>query len=176
MEITTRRRTRNERMAESDTKYANEIAQLEADGVEVKNKRVLARLLAKTDGQVDAVKQLLTERKVKHEKRREYQQRHRGKSPSAIPKGNEAGTPGKKRRELSADDWENLKRLRSAGVHGNPKKILEIFHECQGSIEMTVARTEAAREERIRNRDERIAVSPFLPFKNPLISNRFLPF
>lgn len=160
LEITTRRRERHERMADSDTKYANEIAQLEADGVEVKNKRVLARLLAKSDGQVDVVKQLLTERKVKHEKRREYQHKHRGKSPSAKGKhGDEAGATGRKRRELSEDDLENLKRLRSAGVHGNPKKILEIFHECNESIEMTAARTEAVREERIRNRDERIAVS-----------------
>ena len=66
--------------------------------------------------------------------------------------------PGKKRRELSSDDLENLKRLRSAGVHGNPKKILEIFHECNESIEMTAARTEEVREERRRNRDERVIV------------------
>lgn len=169
LEITTRRRARNEKMAESDTKYANEIAQLEADGVEVKNKRVLARLLAKSDGQVDVVKQLLNERKVKHEKRREYREKHRGKSPSAAAKQDDkTGEPGRKRRELSGDDWENLKRLRSAGVHGNPKKILEIFHQCHESVEMTVARTEAAREERIRNRDERITVSPFLPIRKSL--------
>lgn len=148
------------KVAEFDTKYANEIAQLEADGVEVKNKRVLARLLAKADGQVDVVKQLLNERKTKHEKRREYQHKHRGKSPfRTAQEGDEAGPAWRKRRELSADDLDNLKRLRSAGVHGNPKKILEIFHECNESIEITAARTEEAREERIRNRNERISVS-----------------
>jgi hypothetical protein len=54
---------------------------------------------------------------------------------------------------------DNLKRLRSAGVHGNPMKILSIFHECNESIEMTIARTQEVREQRIRNRDERILVS-----------------
>lgn len=153
-----------EKFADIDTKYANEIAQLEADGVEVKNKRILGRLLAKADGQVDVVKQLLNERKIHHEQRKEYRHRHhhhhhRSKSPGkTTEEGNATCSTWRKRRELSADDLENLKRLRAAGVHGNPKRILEIFHECNESIEMTMARTEEAREQRIRNRDERLMV------------------
>jgi hypothetical protein len=159
-----------EKFADIDTKYANEIAQLEADGVEVKNKRILARLLAKADGQVDVVKQLLNERKIHHEQRKEYRHKHhhhhhRGKTTE---EGDETGSTWRKRRELSTDDLENLKRLRAAGVHGNPKRILEIFHECNESIEMTMARTEEVREQRIRNRDERLLVKIFRPQKNSL--------
>jgi hypothetical protein len=162
IEITTRRKERKEKFAEFDTKYASQIAQLEADGVEVKNKRILARLLAKSDGQVDVVKQRLNERKEKHHQRKEYQHKHRGKSSGQTDQeGNASASTWRKRRELSTDDFENLKRLRSAGVHGNPMKILAVFHECNESIEMTVARTEEEREERIRNRHERVLVSIF---------------
>lgn len=56
---------------------------------------------------------------------------------------------------------ENLKRLRSAGIHGNPMKILKIFHQCNESIEMTMARAQEDREQRVRNRDERCAVRTF---------------
>jgi hypothetical protein len=153
---------KREKIHEFETKYATQIAQLEADGVQIKNKRVLARLLHKADGQVDVVKQLINERKEKHQKRKEYQHRHRGdKSPfKGCQEGDETGCSAwRKRRELSADDIDNLKRLRSAGVHGNPMKILKIFHDCNDSIDMTIARTEKDREQRIRNRDERILVS-----------------
>jgi hypothetical protein len=179
-----RRTAKKEKFAELDTKYTNEIAQLQADGVEIKNKRVLARLLEKSNGQVDAVKQLINERKEKHQRRKEYRQKHhRCKSPNATEgnetgastwrkrrehhrckspntaEGNETGaSTWRKRRELSSDELENLKRLRSAGVHGNPMKILKTFHECNDSIEMTVARTQENRERCVRTRNERILV------------------
>ena len=168
IEITNRRKARTEKFADIDTKYANEIAQLEADGVQVKNKRILARLLAKADGQVDVVKQLLNERQIHREQRKEYRHKHhhhhghRSKSPGkTTEEGDATGSTCRKRRELSTDDLENLKRLRAAGVHGNPKRILEIFHQCDESIEMTMARTEEAREQRNRNRDERLVVRIF---------------
>jgi hypothetical protein len=37
-------------------------------------------------------------------------------------------------------------------------KVLATFHECNESIEMTVARTQEDREQRVRNRNERFAV------------------
>ncbi|CAF4652779.1 unnamed protein product, partial [Rotaria socialis] len=59
------------------------------------------------------------------------------------------------RRELSSDDIENLKRLRSAGVHGHPMKILSMYHECNESIELTKARKDHEREMRNQQREER---------------------
>lgn len=154
MERTLRRREKKEKLAELDTKYASEIAQLEADGIIIKNKRVLARLFEKANGQVDVVKQLLKERQEKHHHNKEYRHKHRNQSQDI----DETKSTSRKRREFSADDIDNLKRLRSAGIHGNPKKILEIFHQCNDSIDLTKARTEAEREERKRKNDERVAV------------------
>ena len=136
-----------------ETQYASQIAELQASGVEIKNPRILARLLRKADGQVEVVKQLINERGEKHRLRREYREKHR--SNSAHGKGEESAC--RKRRDFSVDDLENLKRLRSAGVHGHPARILELFHECNDSIELTIARREEQREERCRDRQERCA-------------------
>ena len=155
----TRHKEKKEKTTDLETKYATEIAQLQADGIDIKNKRVLGRLLEKSNGQIDVVKQRINERKEKHQKRREYQQKHRVKSSSRnVQEGDEKNTNEKRRRELSQDDMDNLKRLRSAGIHGNPMKILKIFDECNQSIEMTIARTQEQREQRSRDRQERIAV------------------
>ena len=154
-----RRREKKEKFSEMNIKYANEIAQLEADGIQIKNKRLLGRLLERADGQVDVVKQLLNERKEKHEQRKEYQRKHRNKSPSTTAEGNDQiSSMWKKRREISPDDIDNLKRLRLAGVQGPPIRILTIFHECNESIDLTLARTEAERERRTRAQDERLMV------------------
>ncbi|CAF2397742.1 unnamed protein product [Rotaria sp. Silwood2] len=156
IEKMSRRKEKKDKLAELDTKYANQIAQLEADGVVMKNKRVLIRLLEKADGKIDVVKQLLNERKEKHEQRKEYQHKHRNNSPGKTTEETNQTLPiWKKRRELSVDDINNLKRLRSAGVRGNPMKILSIFQECNQSIEMTVARAAEERERRNRSREER---------------------
>ncbi|CAF0826681.1 unnamed protein product [Rotaria sp. Silwood1] len=164
IEKNSRRTEKKEKLAELDTKYANQIAQLEADGVTIKNKRILIRLLEKADGQIDVVKQLLNERKVKHEQRKEYRHKHRSKSPNKTTEETNQTLPiWKKRRELSVDDINNLKRLRTAGVHGNPMKVLSIFYECNQSIEMTIARTAEERERRARSREER-------KFKRTLLS------
>ncbi|CAF1280086.1 unnamed protein product [Rotaria sordida] len=150
------RTERKEKLAELDTKYADQIAQLEADGITIKNKRILIRLLEKADGQVDVVKELLKERKEKHEQRREYRHKHRNKSPNkTTDETNQKCSMWKKRRELSVDDISNLKRLRAAGVRGNPMKILSIFQECNQSIDMTIARAAEERERRSRSREER---------------------
>ncbi|CAF4744666.1 unnamed protein product, partial [Rotaria sp. Silwood2] len=156
IEKMSRRKEKKDKLAELDTKYANQIAQLEADGVVMKNKRVLIRLLEKADGKIDVVKQLLNERKEKHEQRKEYRHKHRNNSPGKTTEETNQTLPiWKKRRELSVDDINNLKRLRSAGVRGNPMKILSIFQECNQSIEMTVARAAEERERRNRSREER---------------------
>ncbi len=174
IEITANRKARMEKFADIETKYASEIAQLEADGVQVKNKRILGRLLAKADGQVDVVKQLINERKTHHEQRKEYRHKHhnhhhRGKSPrQTTEEGDATGSTCRKRHELSADDHENIKKLRAAGVRGNPKRILEIFHECNESVELTKARTDEKREQRIRCRDERVMVRISHPYSQAI--------
>ncbi|CAF2867991.1 unnamed protein product [Rotaria sp. Silwood2] len=145
MERMSRHAAKKEKLAELDAKYANQIAQLEIDGTIIKNKRILLHLLEKTDGQVDGVKQLLNERK---QRTKEYRDKHYNEAQ-------ETGSTLRKRQKLSVDDMDNLKRLRSAGVHGNPMKILAIFHECNESIEMTVARTQQEREQRLQCRDGR---------------------
>ncbi|CAF3661644.1 unnamed protein product [Rotaria socialis] len=123
---------RREKLAELDTKYASQIAQLAADGIEIKNKRCLAHLLEKADGQVDVVKQLIIKWKDGKGKNREYRHRHRNISPSDTTTQETHGVAScwRNRRELSSDDIENLKQLRSAGVHGHPMKILAMYHEC----------------------------------------------
>ena len=153
------RSERKGKQAELQLKYASAIGQLEEDGVQMKNKRVLANLLEKANGDVNAVKQLIAERGEKHRQRKEYRHKHREENAlTTTAEGGEASTTGRKRRALSADDQENLKRLRAAGLHGNPKQILATFHECGESIEMTIARTQEAREDRWRQREERTRV------------------
>lgn len=132
--------------SERKGKYAEELGQLEADGVQMKNKRRLVRFLEKANGDVNAAKQLIATRQEKHRQRK-------GPDPTITRTTNSRKAAG-----LNTDDLENLKRLRIAGLHGNPKRILATFHECHESIEMTIARTEEAREKRCRERGERTAV------------------
>ncbi|CAF3715227.1 unnamed protein product [Rotaria sp. Silwood1] len=146
MEKISHRAAKKEKLAMLDKKYTHEIAQLEADGVVVKNKHNLIRLLEKANGQIDVAKQLLNEKKEKHDKK------HRDKTKE---KTDEKDSKLRKRRELSADNINNLKRLRSAGVHGNPKKILAIFHECNQSIEVAIARNQEEQERRHQSQHER---------------------
>ncbi|CAF4247413.1 unnamed protein product, partial [Adineta steineri] len=122
------------KFAEFDTKYANQIAQLEAEDFPVKNKRILARLLEKSNGDIDVVKQFAQERQEKHLKRKD----HRSISPTM--KTQEDNETCRKRHDFNSDDLENLKKLRLAGVHGNPRKVLATFHECNDSIELTQVR------------------------------------
>jgi hypothetical protein len=138
----TRRKEKKDEVNQINTKYANQVAQLEADGVKIKNKRLLIQLLEKANGEVDVVKQLLAEK---------HKEKHQAKSVSAT-------TEGKPRHEINAEDMDNLKRLRSAGVHGNPIKILALFHECNESIEMTIARMEKHREQREQQSEKRTQV------------------
>ena len=153
------RSERKGKHAEMQTKYAREIGELEADGVQVKNKRLLAKLFEKTNGDVNAVKQLLAERQEKNRQRKDYRHKHRDESALTTNAEGAGTAPNwRKRRELSVDDRENLKRLRAAGLHGNPRRILTAFHECNESIEMTVARCQEAREDRFREREERTRV------------------
>ncbi|CAF1577610.1 unnamed protein product [Rotaria sp. Silwood1] len=148
MERMSRHTAQKEKITELQAKYANQIAQLETDGTITENKRILIHLLEKTDGQVDVVKQRLKERK---ERRREDRDKHHNEAQGT----DETGSTLRKQQKLSVDDIENLKRLRSAGVNGNPMKVLATFHECNESIEMTVARIQQEREQRHQCRDER---------------------
>ena len=157
MKIRTERKARK---AELNQKYSNELAQCEAQGVQMKNQRVLLRLLEKANGDVNQVKQLVEERQEKHRQRKEYRRKHHH---------DDASPEKKKRRELSTDEMENLKRLRAAGVHGNPHRILAIFHECNESIEMTIARKEEQREQRTLQRDERTKVMGGRSFEGDVV-------
>ena len=85
------------------TKYPNQIAQLEADGVNIKNKRLLMNLLEKTNGQVDEVKQLLARKAQKN-------------ASSNMAEGcDEAASSFKPRHAVDVDDLDHLRALRSAG-------------------------------------------------------------
>jgi hypothetical protein len=144
-----------------NTKYTSQIAQLEADGIKVKNKQLLMQLMEKANGQVDVVKQLLVERN---------EQKHHTKSASATT---EEAHEKKSRHEINADDIDNLRRLRSAGVHGNPVKILALFHECNENIEMTAARLEKQREQREQHSGKRKEVKLTIKIE-PLIKSFFV--
>jgi hypothetical protein len=162
MQIISRRTEKKEKLVDLNTKYAEQIAQLKADGVKIKNERVLTRLLEKANGEIDDVKQLIAEREEKHLKRREYQRKHRSKSPMATDEGeNTTGCRWKRHLDYSDEDLDTLKNLRAAGVHGNPKKLLAFHRECEGSIEMIKARVAEQREERSREREERTQVSTY---------------
>ena len=43
-------------------------------------------------------------------------------------------------------------------VHGNPVKILAVFHECGESIERTIARLDKEREQREQRMEHRVEV------------------
>ena len=117
------------------TKYANQISQLEADGIKIKNKRLLVQLLEKANGQIDIFKQLLAERE---------QQKHQITEEIT----NEKVLSAKELYEINEDDLDHLKQLRTAGIHGNPTKILKVFYECNQSIEMTIVRLEKEQKQR----------------------------
>jgi membrane-bound lytic murein transglycosylase len=139
-----RHKEKKDEIIQLATKYASQVAQLEADGIKIKNKRFLIQLLEKSNGQVDVVKQFLAERE---------EQKTQVKSST-----DEKVASSKKQHEISADDLDNLKRLRSAGIHGNPIKILTAFHECNESIEKTIARLEKEREQREEQSEKRVQV------------------
>ncbi|CAF1204306.1 unnamed protein product [Rotaria sordida] len=148
MERMSRRKANKEKFEELNVKYANQITQLETDGIIIKNKKFLLRLLEKTDGQVDVVKQLFNERKG-------YRGKHRNETQdTVIQETDETGSTLRKRCKFSDDDINNLKQLRLAGIHGNPMRILSIFHECNESIEMTVARIQEERKQHHQLRDD----------------------
>ncbi|CAF5132675.1 unnamed protein product, partial [Rotaria sp. Silwood1] len=137
---------KKEKLEELNAKYANQIAQVESDGIIIKNKQLLIRLLEKTDGQVDVVKQFLNERK-------EYRDKYRNEAQDiTTQETDETESTLRKRCKLSIDDIDNLKRLRSAGVHGNSMKVLAIFHKCNESIEMAIVRTQEERQRRLQSR------------------------
>lgn len=122
------------------SKYATQLEQLEADGVKTKNKRLLIQLLEKANGDVDVVKKLLAEQ----------QQQHQVKSTNHISTTDQ--------HDIDIDDLDHLKELRSAGVHGNPVKILKVFHECNDSIEETIVRLAKEREHRAQQSAKRTEV------------------
>ena len=146
-----RHKEKKDLVLQLSTKYTNQVAQLEADGVKIKNKRLLIHLLEKANGEVDVVKQLLAERS---------EQKKQMNASSYTTEGDEeTESPFKQRSAVDMDDLDNLRQLRSAGAHGNPVKILAIFHECGESIEQTIGRLAKDREEREHRLEHRVQVN-----------------
>ena len=137
--------------SERKVKYAKELDQLEAEGVQIKNRRRLTRFLEKANGDVNAAKQLIAQRP-------EYHRQRNGTELTTTAEDRKASTSARQPYDLSTDDQGNLKLLRAAGLHGNPKRMLATFHECNKSIELTIARTEEVREKRCRERGEQTCV------------------
>lgn len=147
-----RQKAAKDKKAALNLKYKDQIAQLEADGVKTKNKQHLLKLLEKADGQVDRVKELLAEKQHK-----------KSSSDSEADDDNnvdeKSNYSSKKQYEFVADDLDHIKKLRAAGIHGNPAKLLAIFHECNDSIELTVARIQKERQEREQEAEKRVQVN-----------------
>jgi hypothetical protein len=139
-----RHKGKKEDLLQLDIKYGSQVAQLEADGVNIKKRQLLFKLLEQANGDVEVVKQLLAKKEAKSKK--------------AAASANTTEEGAKKRPAVDVDDLENLRQLRSAGVHGNPIKILAVFHECDNSIEKTIARLEKDREEREQRSEHRVQV------------------
>lgn len=154
IELMMRHKERKDTILQLTTKYADQVAQLEADGVKIKNKQLLAQLLEKANGQVDVVKQLLAERR---------QEKKQAKiSSNTTETGDQNASPFKPKAAVDPDDLDNLRQLRQAGAKGNPVKILAVFHQCDRSVEKTIARLQKEREEREQQRDHRVQVKPSL--------------
>ena len=150
LETMKRHKERKDAALQLTTKYVDQVAQLEADGVKIKNKQFLAQLLEQANGQVDVVKQLLAEKR---------QQKKDGKAPTnSVEEGTQNASPVKPKPAVDPEDLDNLRQLRQAGAHGNPMKILAVFHQCDRSVEKTIARLEKEREEREQRMENRVQV------------------
>jgi hypothetical protein len=148
---------KKEKHTEFRMKYAKEMAQLEADGIHMKNKWIIAHYFEKANGDPTLVKQWISERQEKHRQRKEYRRRHDSSMIKVDQDQNKSSQRGT-RHDLTADELEDLKRLRLGGIGGNPKKVLAMFHQCNNSIEMIIARKQEDREQRCRQREERLRV------------------
>lgn len=135
------REEKKDHLIQLDNKYASQIAELEKDGIKTKNKRLLIELLEKANGQIDVVKQLLVEKN---------EQKNGTKSSTM--------NTTEENHEITIDDIDHLKTLRQAGIDGNPTKILALFHECNQSIEKTIARYEKERTHREEQTEKRAQV------------------
>ncbi|CAF1198388.1 unnamed protein product [Rotaria sp. Silwood1] len=142
--------SRHEKRKELREKYATQLAELSTAGINVNCPCVL-RQLEKNQGDVTKVMERMSRHRAKKEKITELH----AKYANQIAQLETDGSTLRKQQKLSVDDIENLKRLRSAGIHGNPMKVLATFHECDESIEMTVARIQQEREQRHQCRDGR---------------------
>ncbi|CAF4555370.1 unnamed protein product [Rotaria socialis] len=142
------RAEKKDHITQLDTRYSSQLAQLESDGVKTKNKRLLIELLEKANGQIDVVKQMLTERK-------EQKDQIISSTTNTAEEYDEKLSSSKKHLEIDIDDIDHLRQLRNAGVHGNPMKILALFHECNQSIERTVVRYKQVQEQREKESEKR---------------------
>ena len=102
------------------------------------------------------------------EKRREKKERSRASPQSTMTA--DLTKPMKKEAqernsyEMTPDDLDHLRQLRAAGIHGNPMKILSVFHQCNQSIELTQNYLDEERARRYRNDETRLEVKRFLTF------------
>ena len=147
-----RRREKKENTQLLHSKYAQQLAQLASRGIELKNNPTILHLLEKSNGQVDLVESLLAEAKTI---------RDQTSSHSTSMEDDHALEPSFKQQDKlnkDDDDLTHLRQLRAAGVHGNPTKILAVFHQCHQSIESTRARLAEQRAQRDRQQENRLEV------------------
>jgi hypothetical protein len=61
--------------------------------------------------------------------------------------------------DITADDFDYLRQLRSADVRGNPMTILAAFHRCHRSIDWTRKYLDEQRAQRDRQKTNRLQVT-----------------
>lgn len=97
------------------------------------------------------------------EKRREKKHRSLPSSQSTtepeVMKSMKTEEQNRQTYEMTAEDLDHLRELRSAGIHGNPMKILSVFHRCQQSIELTQKHLDEERIRRHKNDETRLEVN-----------------
>ncbi|CAF1331018.1 unnamed protein product, partial [Didymodactylos carnosus] len=138
-----------------EKEYEEQLKQLELDGVHVKNKRFVVRRLKESNGQLDMVKRFLLEKQERGQRKAEKKRDH-----SSPKEGEEQGCRKERKirtANMSIENLDHLKQLRAADIHGNPMKILKIFHEeCNDSVELTAEICRQHKEQRKRDQKERL--------------------
>lgn len=138
-----RRREKKENTQLLQSKYAEQLAQLASRGIEMRNNPTLLQLLEMSNGEIDVVESLIAE-----------------ENSTCLKDDTSRMASSEEHSELNGDDNDlsHLKQLRAAGIHGNPMKILAVFHQCHQSIELTRARLAEQRDRRDRLQGNRLEV------------------
>ena len=138
-----RRREKKENTQLLHNKYAEQLEQLASRGIDLRSNPTLLQFLEKSNGEVDVVESFIAE---------ENSTRLKGDTSRMADSEEHSDING------DDDDLSHLKQLRAAGIHGNPTKILAMFHQCHQSIELTRARLAEQRDRRDHLQGNRLEV------------------